>query len=108
MPSLQCDECANPNKINSFRDCFASLAMTFLIIIFTGGLCMAQTSQDTIEVYDVSTNSVDTQKVVKTPEQWKKILNATPAKEYPVGDYGIVELFVTRHCLRGEKCDANS
>jgi peptide-methionine (R)-S-oxide reductase len=38
---------------------------------------MAQSTQDTIEVYDASTNSiVKTQKVVKTEEQWKKILTA--------------------------------
>lgn len=36
---------------------------------------MAQSNQDTIEVYDPSSNSVvKTHKVVKTPEEWKKIL----------------------------------
>lgn len=59
-------------KINSFRDCFAALAMT--IIILNGGLAMAQ-SNDTIEIYDAASNSVvKSQKVVKTPEEWKKIL----------------------------------
>jgi len=38
---------------------------------------MSQTTQNTIEVYDVSTHSVvQTQKVEKTPQEWKKILNA--------------------------------
>jgi peptide-methionine (R)-S-oxide reductase len=36
---------------------------------------MSQSTPDTIEVYDAATNSiVKTQKVVKTQEQWKKIL----------------------------------
>ncbi len=38
---------------------------------------MSQPTQDTIEVYDASTNTyIQTQKVVKTAEQWKKILTA--------------------------------
>ena len=37
----------------------------------------SQPTQDTIEVYDASSNSyVQTQKIVKTAEQWKKILTA--------------------------------
>jgi peptide-methionine (R)-S-oxide reductase len=36
---------------------------------------MAQQTNDTIEVYDAASNSVvKTQKVLKTPEEWKKIL----------------------------------
>ena len=38
---------------------------------------MSQSTQDTIEVYDAPLNSyVQTPKVVKTEEQWKKILTA--------------------------------
>lgn len=38
---------------------------------------MSSTSQDTFEVYDASTNSyVQTKKVVKTEEEWRKILAA--------------------------------
>lgn len=49
----------------------------FLIIVFYGGLGMSQPTQDTIEIYDASTNTyIQTQKVVKTAEQWKKILTA--------------------------------
>ena len=49
----------------------------FLMVAFMGDLCMSQPAQNTIEVYDVSTNSiVQTQKVEKTAEQWKKILTA--------------------------------
>ncbi len=48
-----------------------------LMLAFNGGLCMSQPNQDTIEVYDASTNSViKTQKVEKTAEEWKKILTA--------------------------------
>jgi len=47
-----------------------------LIMTFNGGLCMSQPTQDTIEVYDASTNSIiKTQKIVKTVEEWQKILN---------------------------------
>src|SRR5271156_1102668 len=47
----------------------------FVFLTFQGGFCMAQSN--TIEVYDAATNSnVQTQKVVKTEEQWKKILTA--------------------------------
>jgi len=47
----------------------------FLLIIFKGGLCMSQ--PNTIEVYDASSNSyVQTQKVEKTAQEWKKILTA--------------------------------
>jgi len=49
----------------------------FLILIIQGGLCMAQPTQSNIEVYDAATNSVvQSQKVEKTEEQWKKILTA--------------------------------
>jgi len=45
------------------------------IMVFNGGLCMSQPTQNTIEVYDASTNSyVQTKKVEKTAEEWKKIL----------------------------------
>jgi peptide-methionine (R)-S-oxide reductase len=38
---------------------------------------MAQPAQDTIEIYDASTGSnVQSHKVEKTPEEWKKILTA--------------------------------
>jgi peptide-methionine (R)-S-oxide reductase len=54
---------------------FASLAITLMVL--QGGVCMAQSNQDSIEVYDASTNSVvKTQKVEKSAEQWKKILTA--------------------------------
>ena len=47
----------------------------FLIIVFYGGLGMSQPTHDTIEIYDASTNTYNqTQKEVKTAEQWKKIL----------------------------------
>jgi peptide-methionine (R)-S-oxide reductase len=53
------------------------IVFLFLSVILNGGSAMAQTDQNTIEVYDASTNStVKTQKVVKTEEQWKKILTA--------------------------------
>src|SRR5580698_9671142 len=48
-----------------------------LMLAFNGGLCMSQQTQDTIDVYDASTNSiVKTQNVEKTEDQWKKILTA--------------------------------
>jgi peptide-methionine (R)-S-oxide reductase len=48
-----------------------------LMAVVSGGLCMSQPTQDTIDVYDASTNSVvKTQKVEKTAEQWKKVLTA--------------------------------
>jgi len=54
----------------------------FLMKILNGGLCMAQPTQDTIDVYDASTNSIiKTQKVIKTDDEWKKIL---PANQYEV------------------------
>ena len=38
---------------------------------------MSQQTQDTMEVYDAASKTyVQTQKVVKTPEEWKKILTA--------------------------------
>ncbi len=49
----------------------------FLLIVFKGGPGMSQSIQNTIEVYDASTGSyVQTQKVEKTAEEWKKILTA--------------------------------
>jgi peptide-methionine (R)-S-oxide reductase len=48
-----------------------------LMAAINGDNCMSQPTQNTIEVYDASTNSVvETQKVEKTAEQWKKILTA--------------------------------
>ncbi len=53
------------------------ILFSFLLIVFKGGLAMSQSTQNTIEVYDASTNSyVQTQKVEKTAEEWKKILTA--------------------------------
>ena len=49
----------------------------FLMLLFNGGICMSQSNQDTFEVYDAATNSViKTPKVVKTEDQWKKVLTA--------------------------------
>jgi len=60
----------------------------FLLIVFKGGLCMSQPNtkmphffdgeaKNSIEIFDASTNSyVQTQKVEKTAEEWKKILTA--------------------------------
>src|ERR1035437_3156859 len=51
------------------------LLVMILIAVLTGGLTMAQPTENTIEVYDATTNSiVQTQKVKKAPEEWKKIL----------------------------------
>src|SRR5438105_3606788 len=48
-----------------------------LMMVFYGGPSMSQQTQDTIKVYDAATNSYEqTQKVVKTDEQWKKSLTA--------------------------------
>ncbi len=48
-----------------------------LLMAFNGGLCMANPVQNLIQVYDASTKTyVKTPKVVKTEDQWKKILNA--------------------------------
>lgn len=53
------------------------ILILFLMMTFLGGPGMSQQAQDTIEVYDAATNSyVQTHKVVKTEEQWKKILTA--------------------------------
>jgi peptide-methionine (R)-S-oxide reductase len=53
------------------------IPILFLTVFFNGGPCMSQSAQGTMEVYDASTNSyVQTQKVEKTPEEWKKILTA--------------------------------
>jgi len=47
----------------------------FLMVIFKGDFCMSQSTQNTFEVYDASSNStIQTQKVEKTPEEWRKIL----------------------------------
>ena len=48
-----------------------------LIMPLKGEMCMAQSNLDTIEVYDATSKSdVQSPKVVKTPEEWKKILTA--------------------------------
>ena len=60
-----------------------------LLMAINGGFCMAQSSQDTIEVYDAATHStVKTQLVVKTDDQWKKIL--TP-EQYDVARHAGTE-----------------
>ena len=52
------------------------------LTMFLGGLAMAQPAENNIQVYDVSTNSViQSQKVEKTDEEWKKIL---PPLQYDV------------------------
>jgi len=49
----------------------------FLMVTFNGGICMSQTDQDSIEVYDAATGSVvASHKVVKTDDKWKKELTA--------------------------------
>jgi peptide-methionine (R)-S-oxide reductase len=48
-----------------------------LTMFFFGGQGMSQSAQDTIKVYDAATNSYQmTQKVSKTPQEWRKILSA--------------------------------
>jgi peptide-methionine (R)-S-oxide reductase len=51
------------------------ILLLFLMIVFKGEIGMSQTAQDTIKVYDAASKSyVQTQKVVKTPAEWQKIL----------------------------------
>jgi len=53
------------------------ILVLFLIMAFNGRQCMSQSNENTITVYDAASNSyVQTQKVAKTPEEWKKILTA--------------------------------
>ena len=52
-----------------------TILILFIMLAINGGLCMSQPTQNNIEVYDASTNSiVRSQKVEKTAEQWQKIL----------------------------------
>ena len=63
---------------------------------------MSQPAQDTIEVYDASTNSyVQTQKVVKTPEEWKKIL--TPQQYDVARNHGTEPAFTGEYANNHRK-----
>jgi peptide-methionine (R)-S-oxide reductase len=70
---------------------------------------MAQPTQDTIEVFDAASHSyIKTQKVVKTPEEWKKIL--TPQQYNVMREQGTERAFtgeyVNNHRKGIYKCAA--
>lgn len=53
-----------------------ALILLFMVVL-KGDLCMSQPTQNTIKVYDAATQSyIQTQKVEKTPAEWKKILTS--------------------------------